>query len=39
MTEETHETHDIWLDLWPLSDLCIMRGCTGSLYRCETAQG
>jgi hypothetical protein len=32
-TEETHETHDIGLELWPLSDLCIMRGCTGSLYR------
>jgi hypothetical protein len=32
-TEETHETHDIGLDLWPLSDLSIMKGCTGSLYR------
>jgi len=32
-TEETHETLDIGLGLWPLSDLCIMRGCTGSLYR------
>jgi hypothetical protein len=21
------------LGLWTLSDLCIMRGCTGSLYR------
>jgi hypothetical protein len=25
-TEETHETLDIGLGLWPLSDLCIMRG-------------
>jgi hypothetical protein len=25
-TEETHETHDIGLGLWSLSDLCIMRG-------------
>jgi hypothetical protein len=33
MTEETHETHDIGLGLWPLSHLCIMRGCTSSLYR------
>jgi hypothetical protein len=32
-TEETHETHDIGLGLWPLSDLCIMKWCTGSLYR------
>jgi hypothetical protein len=32
-TEETHETHDIGLGLWPLSDLCHMKGCTGSLYR------
>jgi hypothetical protein len=32
-TEETHETLDIGLGLWPLSDLCIMKGCTGSLYR------
>jgi hypothetical protein len=32
-TEETHETHDIGLGLWPLSYLYIMRGCTGSLYR------
>jgi hypothetical protein len=32
-TEETHETHDIGLGLWPLSDHCIMRGCTCSLYR------
>jgi hypothetical protein len=32
-TEETHETLDIGLDLWPLSNLCIMRGCTCSLYR------
>jgi hypothetical protein len=31
-TEETHETLDIGLGLWPLSDLYIMRGCTGSLY-------
>jgi hypothetical protein len=33
MIEETHETQDIGLGLWPLSDLCIMRGCTGCLYR------
>jgi hypothetical protein len=26
-------TLDIGLGLWPLSDLCIMRWCTGSLYR------
>jgi hypothetical protein len=32
-TEETHETHDIGLGLWPLSDLYHMKGCTGSLYR------
>jgi hypothetical protein len=32
-TEETHETLDIGLGLWPLSDLCLMKGCTGSLYR------
>jgi hypothetical protein len=32
-TEETHETHDIELGLWPLSDLYYMKGCTGSLYR------
>jgi hypothetical protein len=25
-TVETHETLDIGLGLWPLSDLCIMRG-------------
>jgi hypothetical protein len=30
-TEETHETLDIGLGLWPLSLLCIMKGCTGSL--------
>jgi hypothetical protein len=33
MTEETHETQDIWLGLWPLSLLYHMMGCTGSLYR------
>jgi hypothetical protein len=32
-TEETHETLDIWLGLWPFSDLYHMRWCTGSLYR------
>jgi hypothetical protein len=32
-TEETHETHDIRLGLWSLSDLCIMRRCTCFLYR------
>jgi hypothetical protein len=32
-TEETHETLDIGLGLWPLSLLCNMKGCTGSLYR------
>jgi hypothetical protein len=32
-TEETHETQDMGLGLWPLSDLYLMRGCTGSLYR------
>jgi hypothetical protein len=32
-TEETHETLDIGLSLWPLSDLYHMKGCTGSLYR------
>jgi hypothetical protein len=32
-TEETHVTLDIGLGLWPLSYLCIMRGCTCSLYR------
>jgi hypothetical protein len=32
-TEETHETQDIGLGLWSLSDLCHMKGCTGSLYR------
>jgi hypothetical protein len=32
-TEETHETLDIGLGFWPLSDLYLMRGCTGSLYR------
>jgi hypothetical protein len=32
-TEETHETLDIGLDLWHLSDLCIMMWCTCSLYR------
>jgi hypothetical protein len=33
MTEETHETQDIGLGLWTLSDLYLMRGCTDSLYR------
>jgi hypothetical protein len=32
-TEETHETLDIRLGLWPLSDLCIMRECKCSLYK------
>jgi hypothetical protein len=32
-TEETHKTQDIRLGLWHLSLLCLMRGCTGSLYR------
>ena len=32
-TEETHETRDIGLDLWHLSDLYLMKGCTCSLYR------
>jgi hypothetical protein len=32
-TEETHETLDIGLGLWPLSDLSIMRRCTCFLYR------
>jgi hypothetical protein len=32
-TEKTRETLDIGLGLWPLSDLCIMRGCTCFLYR------
>jgi hypothetical protein len=32
-TEETHETLDVGLGLWPLSDLCNMMGCTCSLYR------
>jgi hypothetical protein len=32
-TEKTHETLDIGLGLWPLSDLYHMKGCTGSLYR------
>jgi hypothetical protein len=32
-TEETHKTLDIGLGLWPLSDLCNMKGCTCSLYR------
>jgi hypothetical protein len=32
-TEKTHETQDIGLGIWPLSDLCIMKGCTCSLYR------
>jgi hypothetical protein len=32
-TEETHETQDIGLGLWSLSDLSNMKGCTGSLYR------
>jgi hypothetical protein len=29
----TEETLDIGLGLWPLSDLYIMKWCTGSLYR------
>jgi hypothetical protein len=32
-TEKTHETLDIGLGLWPLSDLYHMKECTGSLYR------
>jgi hypothetical protein len=32
-TEEIHKTHGIGLNLWSLSDLCNMKGCTGSLYR------
>jgi hypothetical protein len=32
-TEETHETQDVGLGLWPLSLLCNMKGCTCSLYR------